>query len=173
MIIMEQNYIFKEQQRFRQWWLWLIILAIDAVLIYGFVQQLIFGKPFGEQPMSDAGLALAVVLSLALTIFSLSIRLETLISRDGVSVRFFPLHFKFKVYTWAHFSKSYVRKYAPLSEYGGWGLRFGLSGQGTAYNVSGNKGLQLEFTDRKRLLIGTRKPEELSLVLKEIGQLRT
>jgi len=170
---MQRNYIFKEQQRFRQWWLWLIILGIDGLLIYGFVQQVIIGKAFGEKPMSDIGLSLAVLLSLALSIFSLSIRLETLITREGISVRFFPLHFKFKVYAWARLRKSYVRKYSPLSEYGGWGLRFGMSGQGRAYNVSGNKGLQLEFTDQKKLLIGTRKPEELSSALNQIGQLKT
>lgn len=170
---MEQNYIFEEQQRFRQWWLWLIILGINGLLIYGFVQQVIVGKPFGEQPMSDTGITLSAVLSLALTLFSLSIRLETRITRDGIAVRFFPLHFKYKEYAWGTFSKSYVRKYAPLSEYGGWGLRFGMSGQGKAYNVSGNKGLQLEFTNQKKLLIGTRKPEELSVVLNKIGQLKT
>lgn len=170
---MEQNYIFKEQQRFRQWWLWLIIIGIDSLLIYGFVQQVMLGKPFGDQPMSDSALTLAAVLSAAVTLFSLSIRLETRITREGVAVRFFPLHFKYKQYAWETFSKSYVRKYAPLSEYGGWGLRFGMSGQGRAYNVSGNKGLQLEFTNQKKLLIGTRKPEELSLVLDEIGQLKT
>ena len=99
-IIMEEDYIFKEQQRFKQWWLWLIILGIDGLLIYGAVQQLIIGMPFGEQPMSNTGLILAVVLSLALTAFSFSVRLDTRIDRTGLAVRFFPLHLKYKVYAW-------------------------------------------------------------------------
>jgi hypothetical protein len=41
-----------------------------------------------------------------------------------------------------------------------------------AYNISGDKGLQLEFTDNKKLLIGTNKPEELNEVLSKIGQLK-
>ena len=69
-------------------------------------------------------------------------------------------------------TKSFVRQYSPLTEYGGWGLRLGLFGKGTAYNVSGNKGLQLEFTDKKKLLIGTNKPDELSETLNKIGQLK-
>ena len=169
---MEKDYIFKEQQRFKQWWLWLIILSIDGILTYGVVQQLILGKPFGEQPMSDTGLMLAVALSLALTVFSFSIRLETRITRDSIAVRFFPVHLKYKVYSWDRFSKVYVRKYSPLKEYGGWGLRFSISGKGKAYNVSGNQGLQLKFTNGKKLLIGTRKSEELSSALNEIGQLK-
>jgi hypothetical protein len=65
--------------------------------------------------------------------------------------------------------KCYVRKYKPLAEFGGWGLRFGVSGK--AYNISGNKGLQLELTNNKKLLIGTQKPEELSEALNKIGKL--
>jgi hypothetical protein len=38
-------------------------------------------------------------------------------------------------------------------EYGGWGIKYGKMGK--AYNVSGNRGVQLEFTDGKRLLIGS------------------
>jgi hypothetical protein len=69
-------------------------------------------------------------------------------------------------------TKSYVRQYSPIAEYGGWGLRLGLFGKGQAYNVSGDKGLQLEFTTGQRLLIGTNKPEELNTVLLSIGQLK-
>ena len=57
-------------------------------------------------------------------------------------------------------------------EYGGWGLRLGLFGNGKAFNVSGDKGLQLEFTDNKKLLIGTNRPEELTETLIKIGQLK-
>jgi len=46
--------------------------------------------------------------------------------------------------------KSYVRQYSALSEYGGWGLRYGIFGNGTAFNISGNKGLKLEFSNNKK-----------------------
>ncbi|MBE9601319.1 hypothetical protein [Pedobacter sp. MC2016-24] len=69
-------------------------------------------------------------------------------------------------------TKSFVRKYSPLTEYGGWGIRFGLFGQGNAFNVSGNEGLQLEFNDHTKLLIGTKKPAELTETLNKIGQLK-
>lgn len=41
-----------------------------------------------------------------------------------------------------------------------------------AYNTSGNMGLQLEFTDNKKILVGTNKANELSEALKKIGQLK-
>jgi TATA-box binding protein (TBP) (component of TFIID and TFIIIB) len=64
-----------------------------------------------------------------------------------------------------------VREYAPLSEYGGWGLRYSVN-HGKAYNVSGNQGVQLFFTNGKKLLIGTQKPEEITAILKQINQLK-
>ena len=51
-----------------------------------------------------------------------------------------------------------MRSYNPIRDYGGWGIRWGTKGK--AYNVSGNRGLYLEFSDGKQLLIGLQKPEE-------------
>jgi hypothetical protein len=36
--------------------------------------------------------------------------------------------------------------------------------------VSGNNGLQIEFNNKRKLLIGTNKPEELEAALKTICQ---
>jgi hypothetical protein len=58
-----------------------------------------------------------------------------------------------------------ARTYRPVWEYGGWGVRFGLRGR--AYSVSGNRGVQLELVNRKRILIGSRRPEELALAIQE------
>ena len=45
-------------------------------------------------------------------------------------------------------------------------------GKGEALNVSGNKGLQLQLEDNRRLLIGTNQPDELNAVLIKLGQLK-
>ena len=51
-------------------------------------------------------------------------------------------------------------------DYGGWGIRLG------AYNISGNKGLKIHYTNKNSfkdsILIGTQKPEELSKIIKLI-----
>ncbi len=86
-----------------------------------------------------------------------------MIKTDGIYVKFFPFHMSFRHYPWDQIHKSYVRKYNPILEYGGWGLR-GL-GKNRALNVSGNQGLQLELEGNKRLLIGTRKPDELNNII--------
>lgn len=165
---MGESIIFSEKQRFRQWWLWLIFLIINGLFLTGAFRQLIIIKQFGDQPMSNTALVISVTVSLLITIFFFILCLETQISDKGIHVRFYPFHLSFRFYPWESINKAYVRKYSPIMEYGGWGIRYGLMGNGRALNVSGNKGLQLEFNNDQKLLIGTHKPEELRQVLNQI-----
>jgi hypothetical protein len=171
-LTMDNEVLFTERQRFKQWWLRLILLGINGLLLFVFFKQIIGGQQFGDKPMSNLGLLITTGLTIALTLLLFISRLDTIIKKDGIYVRFFPLHLKFKHYAWDSLTKSFVRQYSPLTEYGGWGLRLGLFGEGTAFNVSGDKGLQLEFTDNKKLLIGTNKPDELTETLNKVGQLK-
>jgi len=170
--MMNDNILFTERQRFKQWWLWLILLGINVLFLLGTYKQVIEGQQFGDKPMSNEGLIFTTILTMLFTVLFASSKLVTQVKNDGVYVRFFPFQISFKYYPWDMISKSFVRKYRPLSEYGGWGLRFGFFGKGVAYNISGDMGLQLEFVDQKKLLIGTKKPEELTAVLSKIGQIR-
>lgn len=169
---MNKEILFRETQKFRQWWLWLILMGINGLFLFGVFMQVIGGQKFGDKPMSDSQLITATFFTIILTLLFTSIRLETIIKNDGIYVRFFPLHLKFKHYSWERLTKSYIRQYSAISEYGGWGLRIGIFGKGNAYNVSGDDGLQLEFTDKKKLLIGTKKPDDLTQILQKIGQLK-
>ena len=126
--------------------------------------------------MSDAGLILFCVAYFVFTVgmvaFFLVQRLETEITTEGVKVRFFPIHRTFRTYKWEDISNAFVRKYSPIMEFGGWGIRFGNRRNGSAYNVSGNQGLQLEFKKGKKLLIGTQNPYEIERALKKIEQIK-
>ncbi|RZJ81404.1 MAG: hypothetical protein EOO47_04415 [Flavobacterium sp.] len=168
---MNNKIFFTERQKFRQWWLGLILLAINVLFLFGIYKQVIGKEQFGNNPMSNTGLLISAGITLLLTFVMLNFRLDTLIKDDGIYVRFFPFHLSFKYYSWQSLTKTYVRTYSPIAEYGGWGLRMGLFGKGMAYNVSGNKGLQLEFSNGKKLLIGTNKPEEITAILINIERL--
>jgi len=77
---------------------------------------------------------------------------------DGLYIRFYPLtHQKIP---FEHIVHCEVRTYNPIREFGGWGIRYGKGGK--AYNVSGNRGVQLDLVNGKRLLIGSGRPEELA-----------
>jgi len=93
---------------------------------------------------------------LFLPIFSLT----TEVRRDGIYIRFSPLHRSFRKIPLVDLMRHEVRTYSPIREYGGWGIRYGR--KGTAYNARGNRGVQLELSDGKQVLIGSQKPEELA-----------
>ena len=45
--------LYREVQYFRQTWLWILLLSISLITIWGMVQQLFLGKPFGNNPAPD------------------------------------------------------------------------------------------------------------------------
>jgi hypothetical protein len=51
----------------------------------------------------------------------------------------------------------------PITEYGGWGIRWTLRGK--AYNVSGRRGVRLDYENGKHLLIGSTRADELATAI--------
>jgi len=88
--------------------------------------------------------------------------MQTHINSDGIYVK---MIFK-KYFDWKDVEKAYVRKYKPLSEYGGWGYKINIISKNGAINMRGNIGLQLELKNGKRILIGTQRPQEIDEILK-------
>lgn len=151
---------FLEKQGMTRWW-WLLLPVFFPVII-------VFAAWSSEaDPAKKAELveALPIVIGIECLVvgFILSMRLTTQVDSNGVSVTYFPF-IRQRTYQWIDIEKAYVRKYNALGEYGGWGLKGGRK-SGKAFNVWGNKGLQLEFNDGKKLLIGTQKAAEVAAFL--------
>ena len=53
-------------------------------------------------------------------------------------------------------------------EYGGWGIRTISLKKNIAYTISGDKGLQIELKDGKKILLGTQNPEEVEKIVSQI-----
>src|SRR5690242_8468710 len=117
---MRNQVLFSETQKFRQWWLWLIIL-----LIVGLVAFVAF-QIVGADNLEDSTMPMIVLITTGVFILVptvlllVNMKLETQVKDSGVYVRFFPFHLTFKEYKWDTISKSYVRQYNPTGEYGGW-----------------------------------------------------
>jgi hypothetical protein len=147
---------FKEEQRFTQWWLWLLLTGIAALPVYGIYKQLILGEKFGDKPMPDAGLIIFAVFVFALIGLFWNMQLKTEIDETGIRISFFP--FVKKRIAWRDIKSVKVVNYGFV---GGWGIRLGTP-YGTVYNTRGNIGLAIELKNGKNLCIGTQKAQEIN-----------
>jgi len=160
--------LFKEVQYFRQPWILALLLVIVAVYAWGFVQQMVLGVPWGNNPASDALMWALLVFIGALMAFVLSIRLEVTVSSTGLSVRFFPLHLRPRHLGRSEIVGHRVIAYRPLRDFGGWGIRYGRTG--LAYIVQGTEGVLVRTADGDQLLIGSKRAVELDSA---IGAMRS
>lgn len=159
---------YKEIQKFRQPWLLALFgLALGLpLLLLGF-------GPGGDgspeiRTLFSSAVAVYAVVSAAILGWFLSLKLETRVEANSVSLKFHMLWPK-KTYLLSEIAEAEVRTYRPIMEYGGWGVRFGRRGR--AFNVSGNRGVELTLTNGKRVMIGSPQPEELYQAL--VGRIGT
>ena len=153
--------VFKETQRFTQSWL---LIVVGGVTVFGFYT--IFKEYYKVKDTASNdelfSLAFPVIILILVVLLFIFIKLETKIDETGIYYQFFPFHLRLKKISWNELEDIQVRKYNPVMEYGGWGIR-GLSRKGRrgmAFNISGNMGIQLILKDGGRLLLGTKIPEK-------------
>ena len=160
------HYTYQETQRFNQIWLWVLLIIVSILMIIKIPIGILNAS--SDEPLSAheiISIVLALVFVIGLNGLFYILRLKTKINEEGISFTYRPFINKPKVFKWENIQKAYVRKYQPIWEYGGWGIKYGI--KGTAYNTSGNKGLQLILKSGKKILIGTQKPKELEEFLKK------
>ncbi|MBN2245299.1 MAG: hypothetical protein JW755_05600 [Candidatus Aminicenantes bacterium] len=156
----KKGILFQEEQRFTQLWILIVVFIPVGLAWYAGIQQLILGKPFGSHPAPDPIMwILWIVFGVIFPIFFFSVKLSTEVRHDGLYIRFFPFHHEFRTLPFEAIKQYAVRDYSPLREYGGYGIRYGSSGK--AYNVSGKRGVQLELVSGRKILIGSKKADEM------------
>ena len=158
--------LFSEVQRFS---FLLIAPLVVLFLVAIFLEGHIVFRPAMEAedpwvwalPISIGGIAINLLVTLVLVFAKLQIRLDA----TALYVRFFPFHPVFKKIEFDTIAAVYARTYQPLGEFGGWGIRWTPSGK--AYNVSGNRGVQLKLKNGKEILLGSQRADELAGLLQE------
>ncbi|RLD42399.1 MAG: hypothetical protein DRI88_11705 [Bacteroidetes bacterium] len=160
---------FTEEQRFSNFWLYVFVIIVFTIAIAptatALYSQIILGIPYGEEPSSDEALLVLLVILLVMFVFTLllfhKMKMVTEVRNDGVFYRYPPFILKFKQIRKEEIEKYKVRKYSPIKEYSGWGIRYSWGKSGRAYNVKGNIGLQLYLVDGKKILLGTQRGDAL------------
>ncbi|MEE9407945.1 MAG: hypothetical protein V3V28_07715 [Polaribacter sp.] len=156
--------VFKEEQRFTQTWL-IVLLAVSIIVLIAIIVkeylEVNTKMTTNEFVLTITGIFLSVA-------FIFFFKLKTRIDEKGIHYQFFPFHFSLKTILWREIKSAKVRTYDPIGEYGGWGLKGGAfwnSGKGKCINISGDIGIQLELKNDKKILIGTQKENEAKQVI--------
>ncbi|NYT07960.1 MAG: hypothetical protein GKC05_06880 [Methanomicrobiales archaeon] len=159
------NLAYHEVQQFRQIWIVLIVAFVAALAWYTFAVQILLGEPFGTNPAPDiVVLIILAVFGIAFPLWFWIMKLEIQVTGTALRFRMYPLHPSWKEIPFPEIAGVMAVVYRPLREYGGWGIRFGRKGM--AYNVSGDRGVQVTLKSGKSFLLGSLRAEELELVLR-------
>ena len=171
---------FSEEQRLldspKKWIFVVVFVLVIGILGYGMIKQLVFGRPWGNHPMSNSGLLLTfsvVVLFLDGIVFlQTRTKLIVYIDKEGIHYRFPVFVRKERLIKKEQIAGYDVREYHPLKEHGGWGLRksaiYRMADKGITYKITGNVGLKLYLTDGRRLLLGTLRPEAMKRAMRKL-----
>ena len=158
-----ERIFFKEEQRFSSFWMYLLVVIIFTIAlaptVVALYSQIILGVPYGEEPSTNESLlvlfiVLMIMFVVTILLFS-KMKLVTEVKNEGFLYKYPPFIIKFKLIRKEEIEKYEVRKYSPIREYSGWGIRYSWGKSGRAYNVKGNIGLQLYMVDGKKILFGT------------------
>ena len=144
--------LFEERQKFNQWWLWVILLVLPLLSII----------PFNSDGINYNYVLIGIAIPLIFYFFEL----RTFVTKEGLHYQFFPFHLKKHLIKLDEIEKIEALQYKPLGDYGGWGIRYGFKGK--TYNVSGNKGVKVHLKNKKNILFGSQKHNELAQILKKI-----
>ncbi|MEE9431656.1 MAG: hypothetical protein V3V16_11480 [Melioribacteraceae bacterium] len=153
---------FNEEQKFTQWWLWLILSGVSAIPLIGIYYQFILNEQFGRKPIPDTGLIIFSLFVFMLIVMFWFIKLRTKIDENEIEMSFFP--FVKKQVLWDEIENAKIVNYGHV---GGYGIRLGTK-YGTVYNIKGKTGLAIKQKNGIQFLIGTQKESELNNIIMNI-----
>lgn len=161
--------LIKETQRNNQWWIWLLLIAMNGFWLYAVVRQVFMGDVLGNNPAPDAVLLGFGLIPIALLVLFFIMRLEIEICENGIYYRYLPFISKKQFISKEEIVQWEVGEYKPIKEYGGWGIRPKWKGQkGMALNVKGNMGIRLQLSNGKVLVLGTQQPDVMRRAIEQM-----
>ena len=165
--------VLNETQRFNQWWLQCLNIGLVVFLGYCCYKWFIVKEAVDKVVEGNSTGQLIVIASVVpVVLFLYLLKLNTLINEAGIHYQFFPFHLSKRTIRWNEIQNCYVRTYSPIREYGGWGYRISMGKNGKAFNVKGNKGIQIKFKNGKRLLLGTQQAKNAQEVVERYFKTR-
>lgn len=135
-----------------------VALAPTVVALYS---EIVLDNPSGQNPDSLVSLliifAILIIVYTAVILMFRKMRLIVELRNDGLYYRYPPFILRERKFSKEEIENYEIRKYRPIVEYSGWGIRYSWGKSGRACNVKGNIGLQLYLKNGKKILFGTQR----------------
>ncbi|HEV7499621.1 MAG TPA: hypothetical protein VGQ33_06425 [Vicinamibacteria bacterium] len=145
--------VFEETQRFlRRGIAVALVGALAAVSVIAWVQF---------RPGLPGPRQLLLVLPVAAVALVIFMELRVTVQPDALRIRMLPL--VDRTIRRGEIARAEARTYHPIREYGGWGVRIGRGKR--AYSVSGDRGVELILADGMRVMIGSRRADDLAAAI--------
>jgi hypothetical protein len=155
------NVLFEEKQKFPNWLTILmtgiILLTIAIVLIAGLTE------PAEKRNDMWIGLAIAIPIEILVIILFLNVRLEKIVTSNGLYFRWKPWQRKFRIIERESIKSFEVRTSPPLN----YGIHW-FPGYGWIHNASAGEGMQLYLVNGKKIFFSTSNITFLKKALESI-----
>lgn len=143
---------FQESQKMNQGLRILVIVAMIPGLI-------ITGKALIDSYETETLVAFMAILFIAVLVYFIIVegKAETRIDTQGIHYKYWPFVRSWKMIPWGDIRKVEVKSINPLTDFGGWGYRWGRKGKGII--LSGNRAIVILKKEGKDFVLTTRQEQ--------------
>jgi len=166
--------IFKEQQRFSNWILWMLLISMAVGVWFWLIATVVLST--GSASGSEDSIApvwfvvlIWLVIGIILPGFVFMLRFDLQIENGEIIFQYFPFQLKPKRLSIKEIQNYKIVRYDPLGDYGGWGVRKKANTIG--YITSSDRSVTVLVDDEMQLAFGTDQPKELYLAIDKIHKL--
>lgn len=153
--------VFNEEQTYRGTWVMYLVLMLEIPTLV-LVTTLVLTSDT-DQKEGIIGLVFVLFIMIMVMALIFNLKLTTRIDSSGIHYRYFPL-IKLRKIPKEQIRSEEVITFSPLTDHGGWGIKGNSSTK--AFTLVGDKGLLLDINEKKKIVIGTQKSQELSEFIK-------
>lgn len=166
--------IFKEQQRFSNWILWLLLISMAVGVWFWFVASIILstGVSTGmEESITPAWFVVLVwiIVGIVIPLFVFILRFDLQIEDGEIKFQYFPFHIKPKRLSIKEIQNYKIVRFDPLGDYGGWGIRKKANTIG--YITASGRGVIVLLDGEMQLTFGSDQPKELYLAIDKVHKI--
>lgn len=129
-----------------------VVATIPAVII--------IARDWIRNPTDEVWYALLSVIGITAGLYFILLNpnAHTRIDTQGVHYKYFPFIRNWKIISWSDITKIMVKPISPLSDFGGWGYRWGRKRKGII--LSGDNAIYMELKNGRQFVITTKLPEQ-------------